>query len=90
MTPVREKTVSGAWIFDWKPIRQAESYTVEVFDRTLSSIWKSGPLHDARLAPPEELRLLLKAGSGYFWSVTARLPNGLLVKSRLGEFALRR
>jgi len=90
VAPVREAVESGSWEFAWRPYRGAEAYTVEVFDPALSLIWKSGRLAVDHLSPPAGLRDVLKTGSSYFWSVSAHLENGLIVKSSLMEFALKR
>lgn len=90
LAPVRETVGSGSWEFDWSPYPGAEAYTVEVFDPALSLIWKSERLAVDRLSPPAALSAVLKPGSSYYWSVSAHLENGLVVKSRLTEFGLKR
>jgi hypothetical protein len=90
VAPVGKTVEADSWEFDWRPFPGAESYSVEVSDRALSPIWKSEPLPADRLSPPASLRAALEAGSSYYWSVSARLANGLVVKSGLMEFTLKR
>jgi len=90
VAPVRTTVAGGSWEFDWQPYPEAEAYVVEVLDPALSPIWKSERLAIDRLSPPAALIAVLKPGNSYYWSVSAHLENGLVVKSGLTEFGLKR
>lgn len=86
VSPIRSAVQRGELEFSWRAYPGAESYQIEVYDPALLPVWKSGRLTSDRLTAPGDLRSALKSGGSYFWMVSARLPDGLLVKSELAEF----
>lgn len=90
IAPARGAVLSGRGEFVWKSYPGAESYRIELFDPTLSLIWKSEPLAADRISLPERVLALLQRGVSYYWSVSSRLVNGLVVKSKLSAFTIER
>ena len=76
--------------FKWQAIPQAAGYTVELFNRSMEKVWRSGPISDAGIEPPTEARVTMIAGEAYFWRVTAVLTDGKELNSRLAEFLIKK
>jgi hypothetical protein len=53
--------------FSWKPLKDADSYVVKIFDAKFKSIAESPPLRSTNWVPPVQLA----HGSAYRWQVTA-------------------
>lgn len=76
--------------FKWKAVPRTAYYAVELFNRTLEKVWRSGPVSDAQAKLPEDARGNLLEGETYFWRVTAVLEEGEELVSRLAEFSIRK
>jgi hypothetical protein len=63
---------------------------VELFNRSMEKVWRSGRIADAGTEPPAEAIGVMIAGEIYFWRVTAVLTDGRELASRLAEFSIRR
>ena len=65
-------------------------YTVELFDKSLRLVWRSGPVSGNELRPADGVGKDLNAGETYFWMVTAVTGDHAELKSRLGEFSVKK
>ncbi len=74
----------------WEEVPKASRYAVELFDRSLEKVWRSGPMAEARVELPEDARGVILAGETYFWRVTAILQDGRELVSKLGEFSVKK
>ena len=85
VSPVNKAFSVGELKFTWKG-PAAKYNVVEVFDSSLSLLWRSAGVVGNEVAAPEELTRKLKPEETYFWMVTAVSEDGARVKSKLGEF----
>jgi hypothetical protein len=76
--------------FKWEAVPKAARYTVELFNRSLEKVWRSGPVSNAGTELPVEARGVIFEGETYFWRVTAVLEDGTELTSRLAEFSVRK
>ena len=63
---------------------------MELFNRSLEKVWRSGPISDAGTELPAEARGVILEGETYFWRVTAVLEDGKELISKLAEFSIRK
>ncbi len=63
---------------------------MELFNRSLEKVWRSGPETDAYLKLPEDARGVILGGETYFWRVKAVLEDGREIVSKLAEFSIRK
>ena len=89
LEPVEQKVSRQSLVFRWHPVQGVEHYIVEVFDETLSPVWKSLPLLETRIVPPDQLARGLVPQKSYFWLVSAYFPGGDKWLSPLEEFTLK-
>jgi hypothetical protein len=76
--------------FKWKAVPGARHYYVEVFDKSLATVWRSGSLTGTAIELPADAGAVLPAGGTYFWRITAVLEGGEEIPSRLAEFSIRK
>lgn len=76
--------------FKWEAVPKAARYTVELFNRSLEKVWRSGPISNAGTELPAEARGVIFKGETYFWRVTAVLEDGAERISKLAEFSIRK
>ncbi|HCS48527.1 MAG: hypothetical protein A2W03_07325 [Candidatus Aminicenantes bacterium RBG_16_63_16] len=76
--------------FRWKAVPKAKGYIVELFDKSLARIWRSGTIPDTGIDLPAEAQGSVHAGETYFWRVTAVFDEDSERASRLAEFSIRR
>jgi len=74
--------------FEWKSLKKADYYYVEIFDDNLSLIWRSKTIFKNCFIFPLELKNVIKKNKKYYWLVTAFLINGKKIESKLLEFSL--
>jgi hypothetical protein len=74
--------------FKWEAVSQAAGYTVELFDRSLDRVWRSGSISEAGTELPAEARGIVFEGETYFWRVAAVLTDGKELLSKLAEFSI--
>lgn len=55
--------------FEWRSRLDFESYTLEIFSAALEPVYRQGGLQEKAMAVEDSLRLLLKPGETYLWSV---------------------
>jgi hypothetical protein len=75
-------------IFQWKYNEHADSYILEIFDESLSRIWKSEVITVDKTMPPSDILEMLKNGSKYYWMVTGFDENGRSIESGLSGFSI--
>jgi hypothetical protein len=76
--------------FKWEAVPKAARYTVELFNRSLEKVWRSGPVSNAGTELPAEARRVILEGETYFWRVTVVLEDGAELISKLAEFSIRK
>jgi hypothetical protein len=86
LEPVEQKVSRQSLVFRWQPVPGVEHYVVEVFDEALSPVWKSPPLLETRIVPPDPVARGLVPRKSYFWLVSAYFSGGDKWLSPLEEF----
>jgi hypothetical protein len=76
--------------FRWKAVPKAKGYMVELFDKSLARVWRSGTVPDTGIDLPAEAQGSVHAGETYFWRVTAVLDEDGERASKLAEFSIRK
>jgi hypothetical protein len=76
--------------FRWQSLAGADHYTVELFDKSLKLVWRSGPVSGNELRPADTVGQGLNAGETYYWTVTAVKGDHSEIKSRLTEFSVKK
>jgi hypothetical protein len=76
--------------FRWQSLPGAAHYTVELFDKSLKLIWRSGPVSENELRPADVVGKALNLGETYYWMVTAVGGDHSEIKSRLAEFSVKK
>jgi len=89
LEPVEQKVSRQSLVFRWQPVQGVEHYVVEVFDEALSPVWKSPPILETRIVPPDQLARGFVLRKSYFWLVSAYFPSGDKWLSPLKEFTLK-
>jgi len=89
LEPVEQKVSRQSLVFRWQQVQGVEHYVVEVFDEALSPVWKSPPLFETRIVPPDQVARGLAIRKSYFWLVSAYFPGGDKWMSPLEEFSLK-
>lgn len=76
--------------FRWESLSGADHYTVELFDKSLKLVWRSGPVLGNKVRPVDGVGKGLNAGETYYWMVTAAMGGHSEIKSRLTEFSVKK
>lgn len=76
--------------FRWQSLAGADHYTVELFDKSLKLVWRSGRVSGNELRPADTVDKGLNAGETYYWMVTAVKGDQSETKSRLAEFSIKK
>ena len=91
VSPVEEKVSAGDGIvFRWEGLAGAASYTIEVFDRSMSLLWRSDRTVGTEAGLPVETARKMAPGETYYWRVTALTEDRRETKSKLTEFSVAR
>jgi hypothetical protein len=80
--------VADNLLFEWKGDGKTISYFLEIYDDSLTLIWKSPSISGTRLFLPAAVLNNLHAGRTYFWMISANLENSGIVNSELFNFML--
>jgi hypothetical protein len=75
-------------VFCWTPIKEADSYTLEIFDRELGMFYRTYKIKSESFVLPEEIFEQLKKGMTYFWKVTAVMENNQGIESKFTKFKI--
>jgi hypothetical protein len=86
--PINGKYSKSLLVFKWNESEYSEYYILELFDETLSQIWKSDKISKNQAILPAELVKNLSTNKKYFWMITAFLPDGRKIESEIEEFIL--
>jgi ABC-type sugar transport system permease subunit len=76
--------------FRWETLPNAKYFTVELFDKSLELVWRSGPLGENKASLPAAAGREIIQGETYYWRVTAVLDDDMERKSRLAEFSIKK
>ena len=76
-------------VFKWKPVAEAKSYTVDLFDERLTPIWESPQSSKTSTPLPPEITNRLESGKTYFWSVSVLKKSGFREESHTQDFRLK-
>jgi hypothetical protein len=76
--------------FRWESLAGADHYTVELFDKSLKLVWRSGPVSGNEVRPADGVGKDMSAGETYYWIVTAVTGDHSEIKSRLAEFSVKK
>lgn len=90
VSPVAGSVSRDGLEFRWQSLAGADHYTLELFDKSLKLVWRSGPVSGNGLRPADAVGQGLNAGEVYFWTVTAVKGDHSEIKSRLAEFSVKK
>ncbi len=90
VSPVAGSFSRDSLEFRWQRLAGADHYTVELFDKSLKLVWRSGPVSGNELRPADAVGRGLSAGEAYYWTVTAVKGDHSEIKSRLAEFSVKK
>jgi hypothetical protein len=88
VSPVKGESIGDGLEFKWQGLAGAEHYSVEVFDKALKLVWRSGRAAGTEIRLPAEARGKLTPGETYYWMVTAITAGRAETKSTLAEFSV--
>jgi hypothetical protein len=89
VSPVEARvSAGGGVVFKWEGPAGAASYTLEVFDRSMSLLWRSGRLAGTEAGLPVETVRKMVPGETYFWRVAVLTEAGRETRSKLAEFSV--
>jgi hypothetical protein len=74
--------------FRWSKDPLSDAYVVELFDESLSRIWKSQLVSETELIAPREIRNALELSNRYLWMVTGYRRSGQNIESALSVFQI--
>ncbi len=75
-------------LFRWDEIAGRDYFIIEIFDESLSSLWKSAKIFETSYRLPPDVERQMHRGRSYFWMITAFFANGLTCESHLEEFRI--
>lgn len=87
--PVKGGSIRDGFEFRWRGVAGSEYYIVEVFDKSIRLVWRSGRVSATETRIPAEAGRLMKRGETFYWMVTAVTDNDVEIKSGLAEFMVR-
>lgn len=73
--------------FAWKEVPKSRNCFIELFDKTLSLVWRSEPSSESKIEVPANVKGDLRPGA-YYWIVTAIMKDDTSLKSDLKEFTI--
>lgn len=89
VSPVEDRVPQGDGIvLKWEKLAGAASYTIEVFDGSMSLLWRSGLTAGTETGLPAETVRKMTSGETYFWRVTALTGARREIRSKLAEFSV--
>ncbi len=82
-------TISAApRIFRWTPVLNAEKYSLELVDDSLSRVYTGSSFLVTEAVLPATVRSMLVKGRAYVWTVSVRDADSNLVTARSGSFTI--
>jgi hypothetical protein len=89
VSPVEERVQTGdGVVFKWEGPAGAASYAIEVFDGSMSLLWRSGRLAGTEAGLPVEVVQKMASGETYYWRVAALTEDRRETLSKLAEFSV--
>lgn len=89
VSPVGGSLSRDGLAFRWESLAGANLYRVELFDKSLKLVWRSGQVSGNEVRPADGVGKGLNAGETYYWMVTAVTVDRSEIKSRLAEFSIK-
>jgi len=86
--PINKTYSKSSLIFKWNKIKNSDHCILEIFSDSLYPVWKSNKIFNNQIVLPEKISKNLK-NTSYFWMITAFLPNGEEVESRIEKFIVK-
>jgi len=81
---IRASTLS----FQWTPRPEAQSYRLEIYDRSLEPVYQSGLLRTDTFSLPEDAAALIRKNEVYFWKIVAVFKDSRTIESEFARFIL--
>ncbi|MDH7512778.1 MAG: hypothetical protein QHH14_07525 [Clostridiales bacterium] len=75
-------------VFRWNEIAGRDYFVIEIFDESLSPLWKSAQVFETFYWLPADVEKQMHRGRSYFWMITVFFTNGLTRESHLEEFRI--
>lgn len=75
-------------LFRWDEIAGRDYFIIEIFDESLSPLWKSAKIFETFYRLPPDVERQMHRGRSYFWMITVFFTNGLTRESHLEEFSI--
>lgn len=88
LEPLSEHAAEIPLLFRWGEIAGRDYFVIEIFDESLSPLWKSTKIFVTFYRPPPDIERQIHRGRSYFWMITAFFANGLTLESHLEEFRI--
>ncbi len=79
---------ASALTFAWTRQPEARSYRLEIYDRTLEPVYRSGPLDGDAFSLPGDAAALIRRNEVYFWKIVADFKDGPAIQSEFAKFIL--
>jgi hypothetical protein len=86
LKPERMSDSPYSWTFKWKDARNPESYRLEIFDEALFPVWTVADIKAREYRLPEDFSGRMPRTGSWFWTVTARYPDGSEASAPLRPF----
>lgn len=80
----------SALIFKWTRRPEAQSYRLEIYDRSLEPVYQSGPLRSDTFSPPADAAALIRKNEVYFWKIVAVFKDNQTIESEFARFILQK
>jgi hypothetical protein len=90
ISPVKTSLPEATVQFKWESLANADYYIVELFDKTLKLVWRSGLLYGNETPLAGGVSKDMIPGETYYWTVTAVMTDHIEIKSRMAEFSIRK
>jgi hypothetical protein len=89
ISPANQSIVTkDALRFHWRNDPLSDAYVLELFDESLTRIWKSQLVIENEISVPMEIRDRLGIPAKYLWMVTGYRRSGQFIESALGVFRI--
>lgn len=79
---------ASALTFEWTRQPEARSYRLEIYDRALEPVYRSGPLNGDAFPLPGDASALIRGNEVYFWKIVAAFDDSRTIQSEFAKFTL--
>lgn len=83
--PRLEQPASKPLSFQWTEAKGRDYFILEIFDESLSPLWKSPKIYENSFRLPPDIENKIAPHRSYFWMVTVFFSNGMKFESQLAE-----